>query len=62
VRADRAAFDAYAAIKLEGARLAASEGEEGKKVSEYKARKHVVCMDIMARAKEWAAVGDAEGA
>eukprot|EP00966_Prymnesium_polylepis_P235121 5438410-Prymnesium_polylepis.1 len=43
-------FDAYAAVKLEGARLALN-GVEGQKLSDYKANKHAVCMSVMERAK-----------
>ena len=52
----RDAFDAYAAVKLEGARLAV-DGQEGQKLSEYKRRKHAVCMEVMEKAKQFAAAG-----
>ena len=52
----RDAFDAYAAVKLEGARLAL-DGEEGQKLSEYKRRKHAVCMEVMTKANAWGAAG-----
>jgi GrpB-like predicted nucleotidyltransferase (UPF0157 family) len=57
--ASRAAFEEYAAIKREGARLAAEHGAEGNKLSDYKGRKHDVCVRLMGQAT--AALGGAAG-
>jgi GrpB-like predicted nucleotidyltransferase (UPF0157 family) len=47
------AFAAYSAVKLEGARLAV-DGQEGMRLSEYKQRKHAVCMQVLRDAQTWA--------
>mmetsp|Transcript_10334 Transcript_10334/g.22500 ORF Transcript_10334/g.22500 Transcript_10334/m.22500 type:complete len:206 (-) Transcript_10334:54-671(-) len=47
------AFSAYRMVKLEGARLAL-EGREGMRLSEYKQRKHEVCMRVFRDAQIWA--------
>ena len=48
--ASRAAFGEYAEIKREGARLAAEHGAEGNKLSDYKRRKHDVCVRLLEQA------------
>ena len=49
--ADPVAFREYAAVKREGARLAAAEGQEGQKLTDYKRRKHDVCLRLIAQAR-----------
>ena len=47
------AFSAYAEVKLTGAQLAL-DGRDGMRLSEYKARKHEVCMRVLSDAQAWA--------
>eukprot|EP00308_Calcidiscus_leptoporus_P009838 CAMPEP_0119377720 /NCGR_PEP_ID=MMETSP1334-20130426/46334_1 /TAXON_ID=127549 /ORGANISM="Calcidiscus leptoporus, Strain RCC1130" /LENGTH=232 /DNA_ID=CAMNT_0007396725 /DNA_START=65 /DNA_END=763 /DNA_ORIENTATION=- len=47
------AFAAYSEVKLEGARLAVN-GRDGMRLSEYKQRKHKVCMRVLREAQVWA--------
>jgi len=55
VRSHREDFDAYAHAKVEGARLALIEGADGQKLTMYKDLKRNVCLQVLGRAKAWAA-------